>query len=156
MKYALILNGSPHEFKNFTETPPVLSANKGRWLPVVEDAYPELTQNQVAELVQYELDEHWFMTWVTRLKTTIELWDYPEFAKRIVAPKNLIFEQIGLAMKSWFDLNKLPVELIGDNVYLYCNEILNAHKPVLLSLQETVQVENLVNNEIIILNINSI
>lgn len=156
MKYTLINNGSLIEFKHFAETPPVLSANKGRWLPVVEDDYPILTQNQVAELVQYESDEHWFMTWVTRSKTAIELWDYPEFVVRITAPKELIFDQVGMGMKLWFDLNKLPVDLIGDNVYLYCNEILNAHKPVLISLKNIIMVEGLVNGEIVIIDVNSI
>lgn len=147
MKYALILNGSPHEFKHFTETPPVLSANKGRWLPVVEDDYPTLTQNQVAELLQYESENTWFMTWVTRLKTAIELWDYPEFAKRIVAPKNLIFEQIGLAMKSWFDLNGLPVKLNGEQVYLYCNVILPEHEAIVAGYGNILTIEERPENE---------
>lgn len=141
MKYALINNGSPIEFKNFTETPPVLSANKGRWLIVIEEPYPELSQNHVAELFQFESDNLWFMSWQIRTKTAIELWDHPEFAKRIVAPKNLIFEQIGLAMKSWFDLNGLPVKLNGEQVYLYCNVILPEHEAIVSSYGEILTIE---------------
>lgn len=69
-------------------------------------------------------------------------WDFNEYEKRIVAPINLIMDDIGIKMYGWFQLNGLPIITKDSNVYLYCNTILPEHQTILDQLQGVITVEN--------------
>lgn len=77
--------------------------------------------------------------------TLVELgenyWQYPLYVKRIVAPIQLILDDIGIKMYGWFQLNQLPILKIGTAVYLYCNEILPEHQAIVDQLQGIIVIE---------------
>lgn len=72
--------------------------------------------------------------------TADESWHYSEFAKRIVAPLELAnqYPQI----KVWFDLRNLPIEVVGNTAYLYCNEIDPVHQALVDALQGVITIED--------------
>jgi hypothetical protein len=78
-------------------------------------------------------------------KTPLELWHFPEYLKRIIAPVQLIFDPsgVGLTMKAWFDLNEMPIVKEGDSVILYCNEILPDHQAIVDGLQGVITIEDI-------------
>lgn len=61
-------------------------------------------------------------------------WNHPEYAKRIIAPIDLVMDNIGPKFFGWFQLKGLPVVVKNNDVYLYCNVILPQHQPILESL----------------------
>lgn len=69
-------------------------------------------------------------------------WNYPLYQKRIIAPINLILEDIGIKMYGWFQLNNLPVIKKEESVYLYCNVILPEHQSVIDQLGGLITIEN--------------
>lgn len=69
-------------------------------------------------------------------------WNYPSFAKRIVAPISLIMEDVGIKMYGWFQLNELPVISKNNVVYLYCNVILSEHQAVIDQLDGLITIED--------------
>ncbi len=62
-----------------------------------------------------------------------ESWHYPDLLKRIVAPIELANEYPQI--KVWFDLRKLPVVVVEDTVYLYCNYIEPNHQSLVDGLE---------------------
>ena len=62
------------------------------------------------------------------------------YALRIIVPKALIqqYREI-LIFKSYFEVMGLPIEILPDEIHLYCNEILGADKPVIDQLQLKVE-----------------
>lgn len=73
---------------------------------------------------------------------TTDDWNYPEYAKRIIAPTDLIMADIGIKMYGWFQVNGLPTVTKNSNVYLYCNTILPEHQQLVDDLQGTITVED--------------
>lgn len=71
-----------------------------------------------------------------------DYWQYPLYAKRIVAPVDLILDDIGIKMYGWFQINNLPILKLGTSVNLYCNEILPQHQAIVDQLQGLIIVEN--------------
>jgi len=90
--------------------------------------------------------ELWNAVWTQMGKSEqdieVMLWHYPEWAKRIVAPIELILDDTGIKMYGWFQLNSFPVEKVGDQVHLYCNVILPQHQAIVDELGEVVTVED--------------
>lgn len=127
MKYARVLNGTILEIRIFSDQPPTLAENKGVWLPVEEDPYPELLENETAEPLTTITTDAVIYSWVVRTKTALELWQYPEFSLKIVAPATLYQTNEGKDILLWFQLNKLAFERKGDDVHLYCNKIESQH-----------------------------
>lgn len=72
--------------------------------------------NKIVQLTEYEI--------------LIKEWRYTNFAKRIVAPKELVMEDIGIKMLGWFQVNGFPIKPSGNNVQLYCNVILPQHQGI--------------------------
>ena len=67
-------------------------------------------------------------------------WNYPSFAKRIVAPISLSLQYPQFEI--WFRLNNLPVVNKNNTLYCYCNEILPEHQALADSLQGQITIEN--------------
>jgi hypothetical protein len=59
-----------------------------------------------------------------------------DYALRIVVPKSLI-EQVRdiLIFKIYFDIKGLPVEILENEIHLYCNEILENDQQTIDSLK---------------------
>ena len=91
--------------------------------------------------------ELWAGIWAEMGKSQAEIeglmWKHHEWAKRIVAPIELILDDVGIKMYGWFQLNGFPVEKVDDTtVHLYCNVILPQHQTIVDELGESVTVED--------------
>ena len=59
-----------------------------------------------------------------------DYWQYPSYAKRIIAPQDLIFDDNGIKMYGWFNIQGFPIMKIGTQLHLYCNTILPQHQAI--------------------------
>ena len=65
-------------------------------------------------------------------------WMYP-YPIRIVAPKMLALQYPQIYV--WFQMNNLPVEVIGDLAHLYCNEIMPEHQTIIDANSSKIKIE---------------
>lgn len=134
-------------------TKPTIAASKGTVYEYVTATAPTATEAQKVVESWGVVGEQYLQVFTLIEKTPYELamqdWAYPEFQKRIVAPKSLLFDQSGIAvlMKTWFDIEGLPIESKGTNVRMYCREILADHQAVVDSLQAVITIETRPINE---------
>jgi hypothetical protein len=118
-------------------------------LAVVETEVPEYNTETHSVGSDYVLDveaktytQVWSITAKTPYEIAMEGWQHPEYAKRIVAPMELIMNDIGIKMYGWFQINGFPVVNKQPLVHLYCNVILAAHKSVIDSLHGYITIED--------------
>jgi hypothetical protein len=97
-------------------------------LEYIDTPQPTTTTNQVATS-QWQVTENGYeRVWAIRDKTEQELrqedWVH-DYALRIIVPKALIqqYREI-LIFKSYFEVMGLPIEILPDEIHVYCNEIL--------------------------------
>jgi hypothetical protein len=69
-------------------------------------------------------------------------WQYPQFAKRIIAPQELIFDDNGIKMYGWFNIQGFPIIKIGVQLHLYCNVILPEHQAMVDSFGGALTIED--------------
>jgi hypothetical protein len=128
---------------------PLGELEPGIWhLQIVDTEQPNTlpTQKASSNYVPYYSENLYVLEWTIIDKTPIEIqredWDSLEHAIRIIAPIQLIMDDIGIKMYGWFTLNNLPV-IPKDNgtVRLYCNEILPEHQAIIDSLQGVITIE---------------
>ena len=128
MKYALIKDTQVLQYHDFgQEQPPELSPNKGKWVPYIEEPYPTLTEDQVAESVTAITEASVTLYWSIRAKTDLEKWEQPDYRLKIVAPIELFNTMDGQLIILWYNLMKLPYETKGEFVHLYCNRVDRRH-----------------------------
>ena len=125
------------------DSKPTISENKGTVYEYKETAQPEynpltekLTQSHRVYYSKYE------QVWTVEALTPAEDWHYQDWAKRITAPAALVMEDIGVKMLGWFQVMGYPIERHGNNVRLYCNQILPEHQAVVDQLGEVITIEN--------------
>ena len=132
----LLWSNSPHteEIEDFdTNETIVVDIPKNRIVhPTIPDYVEGLAENKTSTDLNTILQE---------LGT--DYWQYPDYAKRIVAPIQLILDDVGIKMYGWFNLNKLPIlNLEQGFVHLYCNEILPEHQAIIDGLQGVIIIED--------------
>jgi hypothetical protein len=88
----------------------------------------------------------WTVVNKTEYEIAMEDWDSSAHLLRIVAPIQLIMDDIGIKMYGWFQLNNLPIVNKITTVRLYCNSILPEHQAVVDQLQGVIVVENIPEN----------
>lgn len=110
--------------------------------PPYDQQTQHLMQSWYIDLINFEYKKTWVIQNKTQYEIAIEEWKYVQYTKRIIAPADLIFNDIGIKMYGWFKLNDLPVELIGDYIYLWCNEILPEHQTIVDSLNGIIVIED--------------
>jgi len=93
-------------------------------------------------LVTLQYTQNWQVINKTQYEIMMADWKYPEYLKRIIAPKGLLFDDIGIKMYGWFQLSNLPVELIGDGVYMWCNVILPEHQSIVDAMSNVLTIED--------------
>jgi hypothetical protein len=76
------------------------------------------------------------------LNYTEDDWNYPNYAKRIIAPLSLILDDTGIKMYGWFQINGFPVVKRNTSAYLYCNTILPEHQQIVDQLQGVITIED--------------
>jgi len=102
------------------------------------------------------LDDNKELIWkfLNPLKDTNDLnfhpgsWKYPKYLKRIIAPKELVMEDMGIKMLGWFIINDFPVYKEENMVHLYCNIILEEHNIIIENLEGVITVEDKPQNDI--------
>lgn len=118
--------------------PPVVELEVIEICPV----FDFLTQNRTKSIEVDLTLKQYKHVWVVTSKSVEELaiiaeqqridnlinsgWHHPEFAKRIVAPVQLVMQYP--AVETWFRINDLPIVRNGGTLYCYCNLILPAHQ----------------------------
>jgi len=108
---------------------------------------PEYVEGQGYILLKTEKDMYTFPVdgwyWFDgAVADSNEGWASPAHSLRIVAPIQLIMDDIGIKMYGWFSINRLPVVNTGTGqVHLYCNEILPEHMGVINNLQGIITIE---------------
>ncbi len=129
-------------------------------LKIMEDTQPEfnpLTQNISSEWVANTTKKTRTLTWTVSEKSVEELaqlaeklridtlisngWHHPQFAKRIVAPVQLVMQYP--AVETWFRINDLPIIRVEGTLYCYCNLILAAHQQLVIATQGIVTIEDI-------------
>jgi len=99
----------------------------------------EVIYNDITGDAIYELSS----VYLSPYEIAIRGWSYPEYAKRIIAPKSLSTDPVGIAMYVWFQVNGLPVVPMPDGtVQMYCNEILEEHNAIIQNLQGVITIED--------------
>ncbi len=142
--WALIKDGNVRpEATRQAETKPNIAATKGEFFEVVNSDPPAFNPET------QKLIESWSVKWGKYRqewevvdKTPLELWAHPEWAKKIVAPIELVMDDIGVKMLGWFQVMGFPIERKGTNVELYCNTILPEHQAIVDGLQGTITIED--------------
>jgi len=149
----LIRSGEKVEARQQDEKP-TIAATKGEWLEV-----NHVWTGEVNNVSDYVMEVHkvttteskyygkWRILHTVTVKTEAEIlldsWQHPEYSKRITAPAVLVFEDIGIKMLGWWQLQGLPFETNGETIYLYCNEILPQHQAIVEQLEELITIETL-------------
>ena len=138
-----LINGEKATDLGLHESKPVLAANKGTVYEAVfaeQPAYNPETQ---------KLIETWSVKWAKYRqefevvdKTPLEMWPYPEWAKRIIAPAQLVFTDDGAKMHNWFQLMGFPIVRKGGLIEVYFEEVLPEHQAVVDSLQGIITIED--------------
>ncbi len=123
-------------------------------LEVIRDDPPDYNPDTQRLTSQWQADTQagtYTMVWTLTDLTPEEIqesenrknWPYQEWAKRIVAPIDLVLDDIGIKMYGWFQLNGFPVEKVNDTtVHLYCNTILPAHEDIVGQLGDAIFIED--------------
>lgn len=103
---------------------------------------PILAENQTATSEWQLTDNGWERVW-TIVDVPIIDWLH-DYALRIVVPKSLVVTNRDILIyKSYFEVMGLPVEILTEEVHLYCNEILADDLPMIEQLKlQGVVVEN--------------
>jgi hypothetical protein len=106
--------------------------------------YNPITQVISKDMVADILNGLYKSVWTIRNKTAHELamesWHHPAFAKRIIAPVQLVMQYP--AVETWFRINDLPIVREGIILYCYCNIILPAHQQLVNSAAGVITIED--------------
>lgn len=141
--WALIKDGNVRAIFE-AETKPTIASTKGEFFEVVNSDPPEILPTQKRIESWEVVGEQYVQSWDVVDKTPLELWHFPEYQKRIIAPLALIFDPsgIGLTMKARFDLDKLPIEKEGDTVYVYAKKIYDEDQAIIDQLEGVITIED--------------
>jgi hypothetical protein len=72
----------------------------------------------------------------------VDGWLHPEYAKRIIAPIDLVLDDTGLKFYNWFRARELPIERVGNYLHCYCHSIAPEHEAVVASFGNLLTVED--------------
>jgi hypothetical protein len=140
--WALIKDGQVRHTKQ-AETKPTIAATKGEYFETV-NSDPPVYNPETQKLI-----ESWSVKWGKYRqewqvvdKTPLEMWQHPEWSKKIIAPAALVMEDIGVKMLGWWQIMGYPINRKGDNVELYCNVIKPEHQHIVDSLQGVITIED--------------
>jgi hypothetical protein len=117
-------------------------------LTVVGTSEPTITEFQkLSDTWEANLAElTWTQVWVVINKTAYEIamedWAEPEYAKRIIAPMQLVMDDVGSKMYNWFSINDFPIVRKEPLVHVYCNTILAEHQSVIDAFAGMITIED--------------
>ena len=79
----------------------------------------------------------------TIYEIAMEGWLYPQFAKRIIAPMQLVLNDVGSKMYNWFNINDFPIVKKDPLVHVYCNTILPEHDDIINAFAGLITIEDI-------------
>ena len=153
MKHWVLIQNNEIIAEYFQQEKPTIAATKGEVIELSE-AYAGEAANagEVSTLIHKVTTTSgkyygkWRILHTVALKTADELlfdtWKHPDWVKRIIAPAALVMEDIGIKMLGWWQIMGYPFEREGDNVHLYCNQILPQHQAIVDQLAGVITIEN--------------
>lgn len=99
--------------------------------------------NIVIDLENKEYRIEYFKRDKTAYEIAMEDWQYPQFTKRIIAPMQLVMEDIGSKMYNWFNINDFPIVKKEPIVHVYCNKILEEHMGIITAFEGIITIEDI-------------
>jgi len=111
----------------------------------IPDYNPSTQKLLSAWIVDLNAKEYRLSYWVenkTALEIALDGWHHLNYAKRIIAPVQLVMDDIGVKFHAWFTVHGYPIERVGEQLYCYCNTIAPEHQAVVDSLQEVITIED--------------
>jgi hypothetical protein len=119
--------------ENYFDTPPVLSENKGQWIEVIDSGQPAFNPDlQICERLGGIIENYYVINYTVRDKTLLELWQYPEWAIRLICDKSLLFQYPTFIL--YFQDEGFPIEKSGNERIIYCNTIAPDHEAIFKQL----------------------
>jgi hypothetical protein len=98
-----------------------------------------------AWVVDTDLLEYRLMYWA-EAKTAYEMamdgWHHPGYAKRIIAPVQLVMDDLGIKFHAWFNIRQYPIERVGEQLYCYCHTIAPEHQYAVDAFQGVITIED--------------
>jgi hypothetical protein len=135
--WALIKDGNVRpEATKKAETKPTISASKGTYYEQVLAEPPEILPTQKRIESWEVVGEQYVQSWQVVDKTPLELWHYPEFAKRIkIAVASLANEQakeFASILILWWSAKENVLKRTSDDefLYFYCGQVLPEHQSI--------------------------
>lgn len=107
--------------------------------PDYDRATESIAPGWLPDIVSLTYNQVWVINKLTPEEIAKRDWLHPDFELRIVAPIELAMSDLGAKIYTWFSINSLPVEKVGNEVHLYCNEVLPEHTAILTEMQITPQ-----------------
>jgi len=108
--------------------------------PVYDPATQVISKDMVIDIPNGMYKSVWTVRNKTTFEIAMEAWHHPEFAKRIIAPTELVMQYP--AVETWFRINDLPIVREAGILYCYCNLILPAHQQLVDATQGIVTIED--------------
>lgn len=115
-------------------------------IPTFDEKTQKIISNWIIDLNNFEYRLEHTVENLSEYEIAMKDWEHPEYSKRIVAPKQLVMEDIGIKMLGWFQVNGFPIQPVGNTVHLYCNVILQEHEDIVATLQDIIQIEEIPQN----------
>ena len=144
MNRYFLINGEKATDLGLRESKPVLPANKGTVYEAVFASMPvPLSTQKVVESWEI-VEDKYVQSFEVVDKTPLEMWHHPEWAMKLTAPTQLVFDDDGAKFFNWFKLMDFPMVRKGATVEVYFNEVLPDHEAFVeqLKLQGVITVEN--------------
>ncbi|MFP4018899.1 MAG: hypothetical protein ACLFUH_06585 [Bacteroidales bacterium] len=151
MRY-VIYNTDTNEPGPFRKSPYLVDGKPGKLpshkveLTVVEKDKPTVEDTEIAEskwvadLENKEYRKEWRVRDKTEKELALENWRYPDFKKRITAPKSLVIEYPGI--EAWFRINDLPITKDNGTITVYVNRILEEHQSFVDENEDKLTIED--------------
>ena len=118
-------------------------------LAVIDVQVPEYNTETHSVGSDYVLDveaktytQVWSITPKTPYEIAMEGWEHPQFAKKIIAPMQLVMEDIGSKMYNWFSINDFPIVKKEPFVHVYCITVLPEHQAVIDAFAGFITIED--------------
>jgi len=146
MKHWVLVKNNEVIAEYIQQERPTIAATKGEVLELSE-AYAGEVNTDIHKVTTTagKYYNKWRIQHTVALKTEAELlldsWKHPDWSKRIIAPAALVMEDIGIKMLGWWQVMGYPFEREGDNVHLYCNQILPQHQSIVDQLAGLITIQ---------------
>lgn len=109
--------------------------------PLFDSKTHKIEANWIADTLKKTYTHQWELIPLTEHEIVLQNWQYPQYAKRIIAP-SMLFD-VYPTIATWMQINQLPIVMSDDGAtcYLYMNRILPQHQAIVDELSENISIE---------------